>query len=124
MERVEMPRGRPKKHRDPYDGYEALDPKVWLPELAKTTRGRAKKLEYWRRRDPIWREGAKALAQPNALLQHLRLRNMTAREIAEMESKVKRARIIAENSEKDRLRAAIRSMAKQHGLNVEDLISR
>jgi hypothetical protein len=117
-----MKPGRPKKHRDPYDGYEALDPKVWLPELAKTTRGRAKKLEYWRRRDPIWREGAKALAQPNALLQHLRLRNMTAREIAEMESKVKRAKIIAENKEKDRLRAAITAMANANGFRVKDIL--
>jgi hypothetical protein len=96
-----MKRGRPKKHRDPYDGYEALDPKVGLPELVKATRGRPKKITVYRD-----------------------VGSMTAAEIAVIEARIKRARIIAENSEKDRLRAAIRSMAKQHGFNVEDLISR
>jgi hypothetical protein len=87
-----MKRGRPKKHRDPYDGYEALDPKVGLPELVKATRGRPK------------------------------LESLTAAEIALMESRVKRAKILKENEEKDRLRAAITAMANANGFRVKDIL--
>jgi hypothetical protein len=93
MERVEMPRGRTKKHRDPYDGYEALDPKAWLPELVKETRGRPKSIE-----------------------------RMTAKELAAMEVRVKRARIIKENHHKDMLRSAITKMVKESGFDVKDVL--
>jgi hypothetical protein len=53
-----------------------------------------------------------------------KIENLSTRELSEMHVRVKRAKIIAENSEKDRLRSAIRAMAKQHGLDVKDLISR
>jgi hypothetical protein len=53
-----------------------------------------------------------------------KLENLSTRELAEMQARVQRAKIIAENSEKDRLRSAITAMAKQHGFDVKDLISR
>ena len=87
-----MPIGRPKKHRYPYDGYELLNPKVWLSEFA---RGRPKSIE-----------------------------RMTSQEIAALEARVKRAKILKENEEKDRLREAITAMANANGFRVKDLISR
>jgi hypothetical protein len=80
-----MPRGRTKKHRDPYDGYEILDP--------KETRGRPKSIE-----------------------------RMTAKELAAMEVRVKRARIIKENHHKDMLRSAITKMVKESGFDVKDVL--
>jgi hypothetical protein len=53
-----------------------------------------------------------------------KLENLSTRELAEMQARVQRAKIIAENSEKDRLRSAITAMAKQHGFDVKYLISR
>jgi hypothetical protein len=52
------------------------------------------------------------------------IERMTARELAEMEARVKRARIIKENHHKDMLRAAITKMVKENGFDVKDLISR
>ena len=51
-----------------------------------------------------------------------KLENMTAQEIAVMEARVKRALVIRENEEKDRLRAAITAMANANGFRVKDLI--
>jgi hypothetical protein len=88
-----MPIGRPKKHRHPYDGYEVLDVNAWFPELVKATRGRPRKLE-----------------------------NLTAAEIAVMEARVKRARIIKENHHKDMLRSAVTKMVRENGFDVKDII--
>jgi predicted aminopeptidase len=51
-----------------------------------------------------------------------KLENMTAAEIAVMAARVKRAKIIRENEEKDRLRAAITAMANANGFRVEDIL--
>jgi hypothetical protein len=50
------------------------------------------------------------------------IERMTARELAEMEVRVKRARIIKENHHKDMLRAAITKMVKENGFRVEDIL--
>ncbi len=50
-----------------------------------------------------------------------KLENMSAAEIAVMEARVKRARIIKENEEKDRLRAAIIMKFKEHGFGIRDI---
>jgi hypothetical protein len=51
-----------------------------------------------------------------------KLENMTAAEIAAMEARVKRARIIKENHHKDMLRSAITKMAKENGFDVKDIL--
>jgi hypothetical protein len=89
-----MKPGRPKKHRYPYDGYEVLDVNAWFPELVKATRGRPKSIE-----------------------------RMTSQEIAALEARVKRARIIARNTEMDRIKAHVAKLAKAHGFkDVKDIL--
>jgi hypothetical protein len=51
-----------------------------------------------------------------------KLENMTAAEIAAMEARVKRARIIKENFHKDMLRLAITKLVKENGLEVKDIL--
>jgi hypothetical protein len=51
-----------------------------------------------------------------------KLENLTAAEIAAMEARVKRARIIKENYHKDMLRSAITKMAKENGFDVKDIL--
>jgi hypothetical protein len=51
-----------------------------------------------------------------------KLENLSTRELAEMEVRVKRARIIKENHHKDMLRSAITKMAKENGFRVEDIL--
>jgi hypothetical protein len=51
-----------------------------------------------------------------------KLENMTAAEIAVMEARVKRARIIKENFHKDMLRLAITKLVKENGLEVKDIL--
>jgi cupin superfamily acireductone dioxygenase involved in methionine salvage len=53
-----------------------------------------------------------------------KLENLSTRELAEMQVRVKRARIIKENHHKDMLRLAITKLAKENGFSVRDLISR
>jgi cupin superfamily acireductone dioxygenase involved in methionine salvage len=50
------------------------------------------------------------------------IERMTARELAEMEVRVKRARIIKENHHKDMLRSAITKLAKENGFDVKDIL--
>jgi hypothetical protein len=51
-----------------------------------------------------------------------KLENLTAAEIAAMEVRVKRARIIKENHHKDMLRLAIAKLVKENGLEVKDIL--
>ena len=50
--------------------------------------------------------------------------NLTSRELSELHTRDLRAKVLAENKEKDRLRSAVTAMAKQHGFELKDLISR
>jgi hypothetical protein len=51
-----------------------------------------------------------------------KLENMSAAEIAVMEARVKRARIIKENHHKDMLRLAITKLVKENGFDVKDIL--
>ena len=51
-----------------------------------------------------------------------KLENLSARELAEMHTRVLRAKVLAENKEKDRLRAAITAMANANGFRVKDIL--
>ena len=51
-----------------------------------------------------------------------KLENMSAAEIAVMEARVRRARIIKENHHKDMLRLAIAKLVKENGLEVKDIL--
>jgi hypothetical protein len=51
-----------------------------------------------------------------------KLENMSAAEIAAMEARVKRARIIKENHHKDMLRSAITKLVKENGFDVKDIM--
>jgi hypothetical protein len=52
-----------------------------------------------------------------------KLENMTAAEIALMEARVKRAKIIKRNEEMDRIKAHVAKLAKAHGFkDVKDIL--
>ena len=53
-----------------------------------------------------------------------KLDNMTVFELAELQTRVTKAKIEKRNQERDAVRSAITAVAKQHGFNVKDLISR
>jgi hypothetical protein len=67
---------------------------------------------------PLNEEGekTKTMSRPKSI------ERMTAKELAEMEVRVKRARIIKENHHKDMLRSAISKMVKENGLEVKDIL--
>jgi hypothetical protein len=50
--------------------------------------------------------------------------NMTPFELAELQTRVIKAKIEARNAERNAVRSAITAVAKEHGFNVKDLISR
>jgi hypothetical protein len=51
-----------------------------------------------------------------------KIESMSARELSEMEARVKRARIIKENFHKDMLRLAIAKLVKENGFEVKDVL--
>ncbi len=53
-----------------------------------------------------------------------KLENMTTFELAELQNRIAKAKIEKRNQERDALRNAITAVAKEHGFNVKDLISR
>jgi hypothetical protein len=65
---------------------------------------------------PLNEEGEKTMSRPKSI------ERMTAKELAEMEVRVKRARIIKENYHKDMLRLAIAKLVKENGLEVKDIL--
>jgi hypothetical protein len=67
---------------------------------------------------PLNEEGEKTMTRgrPKSI------ERMTAKELAEMEVRVKRARIIKENHHKDMLRSAVTKMVRENGFDVKDII--
>jgi hypothetical protein len=67
---------------------------------------------------PLNEEGEKTMTRgrPKSI------ERMTAKELAAMEVRVKRARILKENYHKDMLRLAIAKMVKENGLEVKDIL--
>jgi hypothetical protein len=110
-----MPRGRPKKPFPSGDDIAAVirrNPK-WAKESVV-------------RNNPLW----EATNMKRYIVDTLpprrgrppKIENLSTRELAEMQVRVQRAKIIAENSEKDRLRAAITKMVKENGFDVKDIL--
>jgi hypothetical protein len=99
-----MPRGRPKKAKTPWVAYNPLwDAANMKSYIVETMPGRPRRYRH------------RLVSVPG-------YSDMTVAEIVAMETRVKRAKVIKENEEKDRLRSAITAMARQHGFDVEDIL--
>jgi hypothetical protein len=120
-----MPIGRPKKHRDPYDGYEALDVNDDIAAVIRRNPKWAK--ESVVRNNPLW----EATNMKRYIIDTIpprrgrppKLESLSIRELSEMEARVKRAKIIKRNEEMDRIKAHVAKLAKAHGFkDVKDIL--